>query len=124
MIRRIFTSLKPSFLIRHYVFGLCFTTLYVCILFKRYTFAQNSFEIIMGLSMVTLSLLLFPFATLIYEEIRDTMIGNSVYIINNAFIILFVKLFIKSIIFSFSIPIGILGILYILFRTRNTNSTE
>ncbi len=66
----------------------------------------------------TINLIFYPFATLIYDEIRDTLLGNTV-LIADVKIMLLVKVLIKILILGFAVPIGIIGIIYIWYRTKD-----
>ncbi|WP_147278811.1 hypothetical protein [Helicobacter canis] len=69
---------------------------------------------------LTINLLFFPFATLIWGEMRDTLMGNTAVFLP-LWTMFFIKIFIKCMIFAFAIPVGVLGILYIWFRTKNAS---
>lgn len=113
-IKHLFASLTPSFLIRNYVFGACFWAL--CVLMPPDVPA-------LFVVALTINLIFFPFATLVWDEIRDTMMGSTM-IIMPLWILLFIKLVIKMFIFCFAIPVGILGIAYIWFRTKGAKQEQ
>lgn len=110
-IKHIFSSLTPSFLIRNYIFGICLWA--VCV------FILPDVQIAL-IVILTINLLFFPFATLIWDEMRDTIMGNTAVFLP-LWTMLFIKFFIKCMIFAFAIPVGVLGILYIWFRTKNAS---
>ncbi|WP_281650669.1 hypothetical protein [Helicobacter bilis] len=107
-IKHLFGSLTPSFLFRNYLFGAIFWSL--CVLMPP--------EIpIIIVIFSTINLILYPFATLVWDELRDTIMGSTM-IIMPLWILLFIKLVIKVFIFVFAIPVGVLGIAYIWFSTK------
>ena len=115
-IKHIFTSLTPSFLIRNYFFGLCFLVpiLYAFLSAEREFMAKDIFTMIL----FVVNFIFFPFATLIWDEIRDTLMGSTMIILP-LYVMIIIKILIKGLIFCFAIPVGVLGILYIWFRTRH-----
>ena len=65
----------------------------------------------------TINLILYPFATLIWEELRNMFLGNTMFI-TQIHVLFIVKIVIKFMVFLMSIIIGPLGILY-LWYVRN-----
>jgi len=71
-----------------------------------------------------LSAVLFPFAKLVWDEIRDTVLGNNTIVhfgwwaigVNYMF-----KIFVNIILWFFAIGIAPLGILYLWVRNRSAN---
>ena len=115
-IKHIFSSLTPSFLIRNYFFGGIITAI---ILFIQWNYSSEGLGVfIWGCFLLSINLIFYPFATLIYEEIRNMIMGDTV-LITHIIVMAFWKLFIKLAIFVFAIPIGIIGIIYIWYRTKD-----
>ncbi|WP_299328306.1 hypothetical protein [uncultured Helicobacter sp.] len=110
-IKHIFSSLTPSFLIRNYIFGICFWAACVFLL------PDIPIPLII---ILTINLLFFPFATLVWDEMCDMLMGGTAVFLP-LWTMLIIKFFIKGMIFSFAIPVGVLGILYIWFRTKNAS---
>lgn len=72
------------------------------------------------LAYAALSAILFPFAKLVWDEIRDTIMGNTVLSYDGwAVLVSFVaKIIINVLIWFCAILIAPLGVLYLWFRTR------
>ena len=117
-IKHIFSALTPSFLIRNYLFG---GILMAIILFAQWNYRpeEGLVVFIWGCFLLSINLILFPFAILVYEEIRNMLLGDTVLIAHIAVMMLW-KFFIKFAIFLFAIPIGIIGIIYIWYRTKDS----
>ncbi len=114
-IKHIFSSLTPSFLIRNYFFG----GIIVAVMFLLIWNNKVSLDKQIAITVIyTINLIFYPFATLVYDEIRDTLLGNTV-LISDAKIMLIAKVTIKIIILGLAVPIGIIGIIYIWYRTKD-----
>lgn len=114
-----FRTLKVSYLIRQYFFGILIFAIYYFAIVQHlegYNYMYITF--IYGLNF-----LFYPFATLVWDEIKNLVIGNNVFFAN-ALLLLIIKLIIKLFIFGFAIPIGIIGILYLWIVRKNTQNSQ
>lgn len=114
-----FRTLKVSYLIRQYFFGILIFGIYYFAIVQHlegYNYMYITF--IYGLNF-----LFYPFATLVWDEIKNLVIGNNVFFAN-ALLLLIIKLIIKLFIFGFAIPIGIIGILYLWIVRKNTQNSQ
>ncbi len=119
MLRRIFCSLKISFYLKNYFFGLI---IYI-LLMGYYLEMLMRGEFKVAALVMSVNLFLFPFATLMYEVIRETFLGEQVFIMSLKYLF-FLKAIVKLIIFFFSIPLGCCGILYIIYKTRRNHDED
>lgn len=108
-ISTVFKGVSPSYIGKQYLSGL---VLYIVIL--RFQPINISFPLL------TLSLILYPFAMVVYDSIMDLLIGDTTFISSVFFVAIF-KIIRTIIIFSCSILIAPFGILYLYFTGRNTN---
>lgn len=112
--RRIFGGVQPSFLVRSYLIGLIFFV--VAISMPLGAEPKNSAHIVL-IMYAALSTVLFPFAKLSWDELRDLVFGNNV-IFMNAVSLLMLKWTVNILLWASAIFIAPVGILYLWFRTR------
>lgn len=111
--------MQPSYLVRSYLIGLIFFALIVVMTFG----AENRSGTPIGLLVyAALSTLLFPFAKLVWDELRDLAFGNNIVLMNAIFLFM-LKLFINLFLWAFAIFVAPLGILYLWFRSRQPKMT-
>jgi len=113
-IRRIFSGVQPTYLIRSYLIGLIFFALIVGMALSAETKSGTPVGL---LAFGTLSTLLFPFAKLVWDELRDLAFGNNVIFMNAIFLFM-LKWFVNGFLWAFAIFVAPVGILYLWFRTR------
>lgn len=119
-----FRTLKLSYLIRQYFFGLIILGAYQAftpLFFDEPT--QYSFYLLVYYIFIGVNFLLYPFATLVWDEIKNLIMGNNVFFVN-AIALLIAKLIIKLFIFGFSVPIGLIGILYLWIVRKNAQNNQ
>ncbi|MEJ5902426.1 hypothetical protein [Ochrobactrum teleogrylli] len=113
-LRRIFGGLQPSYLIRSYLIGLIFFALMIGVALNAETKNGSPVGLIVFAS---LSTLLFPFAKLVWDELRDLAFGNNV-IFMNAMMLIMLKWLVNGFLWAFAIFVAPIGILYLWLRTR------
>jgi hypothetical protein len=116
--KRIFGAVEPRYLTRAYLISLALL-IYAIWYFATQATLQPHQRGIM-LAYAALSAILFPFAKLVWDEIRDTIMGNTVLSYDGwAVLVSFVaKIIINVLIWFCAILIAPLGVLYLWFRTR------
>ncbi len=116
--KRIFGAVEPRYLTRAYLVSLALL-IYAIWYFATQATLQPHQRGIM-LAYAALSAILFPFAKLVWDEIRDTIMGNTVLSYDGwAVLVSFVaKIIINVLIWFCAILIAPLGVLYLWFRTR------
>jgi hypothetical protein len=103
-ITTIFGSLNPSYLVRQYVYGGILVTLFFFASGRNIPSSMWAF--------ILISLVLYPFSMFVYDSIVGMLMGDNVFFVNVFLSMIFS--FIKIIImFSLSILIAPLGILYL-----------
>ncbi|MCQ9147654.1 MULTISPECIES: hypothetical protein [Brucella/Ochrobactrum group] len=113
-LRRIFGGVQLSYLIRSYLIGLIFFALMIGMALSAEIKNGSPVGLIVFAS---LSTLLFPFAKLVWDELRDLAFGNNV-IFMNAIMLFMLKWFVNACLWAFAIFVAPIGILYLWFRTR------
>lgn len=116
--KRIFGAVEPRYLTRAYLISLALL-IYAIWYFATQATLQPHQRGIM-LAYAALSAILFPFAKLVWDEIRDTIMGNTVLSYDGwTVLVSFVaKIIINVLIWFCAIFIAPLGVLYLWFRTR------
>lgn len=116
--KRIFGAVEPRYLTRAYLISLALL-IYAIWYFATQATLQPHQRGIM-LAYAALYAILFPFAKLVWDEIRDTIMGNTVLSYDGwAVLVSFVaKIIINVLIWFCAILIAPLGVLYLWFRTR------
>lgn len=109
-------ALQPAYVIRAYVIGFVLLGL---VAWVRFHAPDNHGETDRYLSLAYLFTcsLLFPFAKLVWDELRDLALGGNVFFINGL-IALILKVFINGLLWAFAVFIAPIGFLYLWFRTR------
>ncbi len=116
--KRIFGAVEPRYLTRAYLISLALL-IYAIWYFATQATLQPHQRGIM-LAYAALYAILFPFAKLVWDEIRDTIMGNTVLSYDGwTVLVSFVaKIIINVLIWFCAILIAPLGVLYLWFRTR------
>ncbi|MBP2621369.1 hypothetical protein ACVRXQ_10630 [Streptococcus panodentis] len=107
----IFKSLDRSWLIRHYLFSFAFFALLV------YLTVSNPRPSYPALFLFLLFSLFYPFAMFVYESIVKLVMGDSIFLIP-ILVILIWKIVRFFMIWLFSLPIGIIGLIYLYFAVN------
>lgn len=119
-VKNIFVAVSPRYLIRAYVISFAMLAIW---LFANNAAVQGSSKVF-WYSYLLLSLILFPFAKLVWDEIRDTLVGNNsityfgLWAIGVNYIL---KLMVNFALWAFSIFIAPLGILYLWLQNRKAS---
>ena len=111
--KNIFRALNTSWLLRHYA--------YVIMPFIAfYLFDINSFS---GGQLVFLTICsaFYPFAMYVYESIVNFFVGENLFILPLKFVIIW-KVVRFVIIWLFSIPIGLIGLIYLYYKVNKGQS--
>ncbi len=116
--KRIFGAVEPRYLTRAYLISAALL-IYAIWYFATQANLQLHQKGIM-FAYAVLSAILFPFAKLVWDEIRNTIMGNTVLSYDGwAVLVSFVaKIIINVLIWFCAILIAPLGILYLWVRTR------
>ncbi|WP_138983494.1 hypothetical protein [Agrobacterium tumefaciens] len=112
-LRRIFGGVQPSYLIRSYLMGVVVFALMMSMLSVEAQTGSPVALVIFSLA----STLLFPFAKLVWDELRNLALGNNILFMN-AIVLFMLKLLVNLLLWACAIVIAPIGILYLWFRTR------
>ena len=115
-IKKIFGSIKTSYLIRAYILGGIFTGL---LIYPALQSNKGHLNILYAI----VCFILFPFSKLVYDEIKRVMLGNNIFIVN-LIILLPMKFIINVLLYCFAIIIAPIGILYLILRIKKEDNTE
>ncbi|HEF9429177.1 TPA: hypothetical protein SBX43_000656 [Campylobacter coli] len=102
---KVFSNVNLGWLIRHYIFGI--------IILSFFYFALPTHDFYLFFTLI-INLIFFPFACFVWEELKNMLLGDNVFIVNAIFLLLS-KIIIKLILFMLAIPIGIIGFLILWF---------
>lgn len=115
LLKSIFGTIDRRYLVRAYVIGLAFFALFFITLVNSKSGTNPTFMI----GFATVSLLLFPFAKLVWDELRNFIMGDTM-IFQSISMHLIGKYLVNGVLFASAILIAPLGILYLWFRSRGT----
>lgn len=113
MLGRILNGVERKYLVRAWLIGICFFALMIVAMMQ----AKNSASFIAPVIYFGLCTVLFPFSKLVWDELKSLIMGENVFFMN-ALILLFLKLFINMMLWSFAPFIAVIGIGYIWYRTK------
>jgi len=114
-VRRIVGGVQPSYLVRAYLIGIVFFALTAGLTFKAGT--RNGIPLGF-VAFAALNTLLFPFAKLVWDELRNLVFGNNVIFVNALLLFAF-KWIVNGLLWALAIFVAPVGILYLWFRTRH-----
>lgn len=114
MVSRILNGVDRKYLIRAWLIGLVFFVLIASMSIQTKNGAQ--YGMIIYSAVCTL---LFPFSKLVWDEIKNLVIGQNVFYMN-ALMLIFLKIFINALLWSLAPFVALLGIGYIWYRTKST----
>ncbi len=120
-VRSIFGAVDRRYLIRAYVISIALLA-YAIWAFSNQIGLQNHQKALM-FGYAILSAILFPFAKLVWDELRDMLLGNSSIIHFGWWTIainFMLKIMVNVLLWFFAIGIAPLGVLYLWLRNRNT----
>jgi hypothetical protein len=115
---KIFSGVKLPYLIRAYILSA------VIFLLLRYVASQGALADDGGFLIFNiLSLILFPYAKLVWDEMKALLMGDNIFILP-LFLMLFAKLFINLMLWGFAVLIAPLGILWVWYRSGGRQSSQ
>lgn len=115
-LHRIFGALRPAYLVRSYVIGLVLLGVMIAFL-TNVEAKDNRGSPVAMYSYFILCTLLFPFAKLTWDELRNLAFGENVLVLNAA-LMLFLKFVINALLWGLAVFVAPFGVLYLWFRTR------
>lgn len=123
--KKIFRSMDTRYLIRAYVISAALFA-YAIWAFSNQVGLQGYQKAIMY-GYAALSAVLFPFAKLVWDEIRNTIMGNNTIAYFGWWAIgvnYMLKIMVNAILWFFGIVVAPLGILYLWFLGRGSDATS
>lgn len=119
-VRQIFGAVEPRYLTRAYLISLAFL-IYAIWFFATQADLQPYQQGVM-FAYAILSAILFPFAKLVWDEVKGMIMGNTVLFYGGwAMIVNFVfKVIVNCFLWFLAILIAPLGILYLWLRSRDS----
>ena len=110
-----FGGLKPSYLIRQYIFGICLA------LFFANMNMQGGRELSLGvMSMLVINTALYPYSRFVYESVIEFILGDNTFYVN-AIVMLFAKIMTMFICWVAAIFVAPVGLAFIYYK--NTRAT-
>lgn len=129
LIKRSFISLHPAFLIKSYIIATVLFTFFTWSFFIDFpTNIEYTPLVIMGLDF-----LLFPFAYLVYNDLRASLFsnesktsffGSGLLLVIYLIIKFFITLLLYGLLFGFSIIIGPIGLIYLNIQNNKISLDE
>lgn len=116
-LNRTFGALDPKYLIRAYVLSAAFMALMVWMLTYSTPPSADKNPLPM-LIYFSIGALVFPFSKLVWDEMKRVMMGGNVFYLN-AILLLFCKLIINYLLWSFALFIAPIGMAYLWLRSRH-----
>lgn len=116
--KRLFSSINPSYLYRAYAIGCAIAGLFLWTSWSR---SPSASEIAIFTGFAVVSTILFPFAKLVWDELKRLILGEGfvLWMSGWAFIVtLAFRLIINVMIWAFALVIAPLGIAYLWFSNR------
>lgn len=112
--KRIFGALSGSHLVRSYLLGLMFLAAFCWLFFKT---ERPMSETVLTVAYFGLCTLVFPFAKLVWDELKLLVLGESI-ILMPALILYPLKLMVNAILWVFALFVAPFGLAYIWWRTK------
>lgn len=112
---RVFGAVDRTFLARSYLIGFAIAGLMAWV--QTQADARSSANSLGFYALVIVNALLFPFAKLVWNEIRDFVMGNN-FVVANALLVFGLKFLVNGILWACAIFIAPVGVAYLWFRTR------
>lgn len=114
-LHRTFGAIDRQFLVRAYLIGVALMAFFVWIELKAEgNIAAAAPQILLAIA----STILFPFAKLVWNEIRDFLLGSNVFFLN-AILMVAGKVVVNLMLWFFAFFIAPVGLVYLWYRTRN-----
>lgn len=105
-VKQLFAGVDRQYLVKSYIFGMIITALALSI-------ADSMGKVIFCI----VSFILFPFATIVWDDLMSTLMGGTVLILPLPIMIVW-KMFKILMLYVFTILIAPLGMIYILYMNR------
>jgi hypothetical protein len=115
-IKNIFGSVSPQYLIRAYLISLAIAVIWF---FANQAALEQNSQKILWYGYILVSALLFPFAKLVWDEVRDLIIGNNAVTYFGLWAIgvnFMFKAIVNVLLWALAIFIAPLGILYLWWK--------
>lgn len=112
--KRVFGAVSGAHLVRSYLLGLIFLALFCWLFFKT---ARPMGETILTLGYFGICTLLFPFAKLVWDQLKSLVLGESI-ILMPVILLYPLKLIVNLILWFFAIFVAPFGLAYIWWRTK------
>ncbi|UNV68170.1 hypothetical protein MP387_03555 [Streptococcus oralis] len=112
--KNIFVALNKGWLIRHYLFSLGALAIFAFALKNDPSFYPTGFIFFL------VSSFFYPFAMFVYESIVELIMGDNILFLP-ALVLVIWKIVRFFVIWTFSIPIGIIGLIYLYFKVNRGN---
>lgn len=110
IIRRLFSGVRTDYLIKIYVIGGVITALLL---------STNILGTFSGILWLVVSFILFPFSTIVWDRVMGIMLDGYTISFRIGLMTILWKFFKFFILYVFACLIAPIGILYVLFATRN-----
>jgi len=114
---RTFGALRPAWLVRAYIISAALFALVAWMQWQAITTTGWTGQRVLTMGYFVLCLILFPFAKLVWEELRNLMLGDNLFILN-AIVMLFLKAVVTATLWMFAPFLGLIGMAWLWFRTR------
>lgn len=115
-IQRIFGAIDRTFLARSYVISLAVAALVLWV--RSRGEANDAANAASFYVWVAVNALLFPFAKLVWNELRDFLMGDN-FVIANAVLVFAAKFMINGLLWGAALFVAPIGVAYLWFRTRS-----
>lgn len=115
VLKRIFGGLNTQYMVRAYVIGAVFYALMIFIAFQGEKGVGEKSAVLLYFGLCTL---LFPFAKLVWDQIKGFILGETFLILPIVFLYP-AKLIVNVILFSFAVFIAPFGMAFIWFKTKD-----
>lgn len=113
-LKRIFGGLNTQYMVRAYIIGAVFYALMIFIAFQGEKGAAERSAVLIYFGACTL---LFPFAKLVWDQLKGLALGEAFLILPIIFLYP-AKLIVNLILFSFAVFLAPFGVAYIWFKTK------
>lgn len=112
---RILGVVDRTYLVRAYAIGFAISGGFMYMAMQSPEWTGFRFD---NFAYFALSILLFPFSKLVYDELKRVALGNNVLVMN-AMVMLVAKLLINVTLFGAAMFIAPVGVLYLWLRSRS-----
>ncbi|MBC7168867.1 hypothetical protein [Phenylobacterium sp.] len=113
-VSRIFGAIDRTFLARAYVISVAIAGLMLWVVSQADAETKPGYGFYAS---VAVNAALFPFAKLVWNELRDFLMGDN-FVIANAFLVFGMKFFVNFMLWASAMFVAPVGVAYLWFRTR------